>query len=253
MNCSRNKNLELYQSESNLEAYLSDYKLQPAEKILFQKYLPSPTNVLDLGCGGGRVALALHEAGHKVTAVDINGEIIERAAKRFPYINFRQGDACTLQFADNTFEAVVFSYNGLDYLRTNTERFCALREIERVLKPDGIFIFSLHNLDYLSLGPFAGGSLRLWLKYLFEYRKEESVQVVEIEYGGFNTFYTRTSEVKNILENAGFVLLDSKGNREHSKKAKIFEAITRKRFVYEPWIYYAAKATRSSKIVDNVK
>jgi SAM-dependent methyltransferase len=49
-------------------------------------------------------------------------------------------------FPDGTFDFVLFSYNGLDYLSPQ-DRLMALAEIKRVGKKGAYFLFSSHNLN----------------------------------------------------------------------------------------------------------
>ena len=68
--------------------------------------------------------------------------------RAYPQITVLHADARDLRmFRDETFDFALFSYNGIDYI-SHEGRLCALREIHRVLKPRGYFMFSAHNLDY---------------------------------------------------------------------------------------------------------
>jgi ubiquinone/menaquinone biosynthesis C-methylase UbiE len=49
-------------------------------------------------------------------------------------------------FENETFDFVMFSFNGLDYL-SHSDRLLALGEIRRVLKPAGLLLFSSHNAE----------------------------------------------------------------------------------------------------------
>ncbi len=75
--------------------------------------------------------------------------MIDAATALFPQIDFRTGDATSLELDSNTFEYVLFSYYSLDYISLESQRYRALAEIHRVVKPDGIFMFSSHNQWYL--------------------------------------------------------------------------------------------------------
>jgi SAM-dependent methyltransferase len=60
------------------------------------------------------------------------------ARRMFPRLEFREGDAQDLPFADGTFDRVLANFSLLHL--TNPERAC--REACRVLKPGGIFGFT---------------------------------------------------------------------------------------------------------------
>ncbi len=66
--------------------------------------------------------------------------------KKFPKLEFEVGSAADLSgFSSSSFDAVVMAFNGMDYVIPDKSRFRALQEIHRVLKPDGVLIFSSHN------------------------------------------------------------------------------------------------------------
>ena len=50
--------------------------------------------------------------------------------------------------ADNSYDFVLFSYNGIDHLEL-PERERALIEMKRVLRPGGLMAFSSHNANFL--------------------------------------------------------------------------------------------------------
>ena len=108
--------------------------------------------VLDLACGAGRTTFFLQQMGAKIIAVDIAENLILAARRDFPGIDFRVGDAESLEFDDNSFDAVLFSFNSLDCLYPKEKRRNSIHEIWRVLRPNGSFVFSHHNLAALFCG-----------------------------------------------------------------------------------------------------
>jgi len=67
--------------------------------------------ILDVGTGTGRAALYLARGGARVTAVDASEEMLavarQRAAEQLVDVDFRRGDAHTLEFGDRAFDVVV--------------------------------------------------------------------------------------------------------------------------------------------------
>jgi SAM-dependent methyltransferase len=95
-------------------------------------------SLLDVGCGPGYVSAVAEEKGAIPLGLDFSSEMIAVAKKMFPRIEFRQGDAQNLPFADASFDRVLASFALLHL--ADPERACA--EACRVLKPGGIFGFT---------------------------------------------------------------------------------------------------------------
>jgi demethylmenaquinone methyltransferase / 2-methoxy-6-polyprenyl-1,4-benzoquinol methylase len=93
----------------------------------------SGDRVLDACCGTGDLALAAQGAGGVVTGLDFSERMLERARAKSSEIEWVQGDALALPFADASFDAatVGFGVRNLDDLERG------LRELRRVLRPGG--------------------------------------------------------------------------------------------------------------------
>jgi ubiquinone/menaquinone biosynthesis C-methylase UbiE len=102
--------------------------------------------VLDIGIGGGRTVPLLTARTKEYVGIDFVPELVEAARRRFPGFDIRDGDARALEFPDASFDIVFFSINGIDAI-SHVDRATALREIRRVLKPSGTFLYSTHNYD----------------------------------------------------------------------------------------------------------
>ena len=109
---------------------------------------PQPGDVaLDLCCGSGDLAfmLAKKVGKGKVIGLDFATEQLEIAAKKQPYresLQWLEGDALDLPFADNYFDCATMGYG----LRNVTDIPQCLKEIYRVLKPEAnIAILDFHR------------------------------------------------------------------------------------------------------------
>ena len=92
--------------------------------------------VLDVAAGTGTSAAAYAKAGAAVTAFDFSAGMIATGRKRHPELEFMQGDAMAMPFADASFDAVTISYG----LRNINDPQAALREMWRVAKPGGALV-----------------------------------------------------------------------------------------------------------------
>lgn len=124
------------------------------EPLLFEEYAadiarrlaPRPgERLLELACGTGivtrRLAQTLPE-GATLTATDLNEAMLAVARESVgstPRIAYRQADACTLPFADASFDALVCQYGVMFF----PDKALAMREARRVLATGGRYIFNV--------------------------------------------------------------------------------------------------------------
>lgn len=88
--------------------------------------------LLDVCCGPGMLTQGAMQRGATAIGVDFP-DVIALARKRAPGVEFQAGDAQALQFADNSFDAVVCGY-GVMHVPDPEE---AMREMLRVVRPGG--------------------------------------------------------------------------------------------------------------------
>ena len=147
------KNLKTYKSQGIVQYYAQLQQLQPAEAVILEQLqdsLPS-MKMLDMGVGGGRTTKHLAKVVADYTGIDYSAEMISACQQRFSGSlnpdSFAVCDARDMScFPDNTFDFILFSFNGIDYIE-HCDRIQVLQEIQRVGKPGGYFCFSTHNLQ----------------------------------------------------------------------------------------------------------
>jgi demethylmenaquinone methyltransferase / 2-methoxy-6-polyprenyl-1,4-benzoquinol methylase len=128
--------------------------------------LPEGAHVLDVGCGTGDLSLELFEnTAAQVTGIDFCGPMLKFAKTKAPHVQFIEGDALRLPFAEASFDGLTIGFA----LRNLASVERGLSELRRVLKPDGIVailefsrpVFPLFEqfvrLYYRRLLPWIGG------------------------------------------------------------------------------------------------
>jgi ubiquinone/menaquinone biosynthesis C-methylase UbiE len=109
--------------------------------------------MLDIGVGGGRTSPYFMDQVREYIGIDYSEQMINVCKTRFSSnnknISFHLCDARSMPiFEDAYFDFILFSFNGIDSISFE-DRIKALREIKRLGKKGGFFIFSSHNLNYI--------------------------------------------------------------------------------------------------------
>ncbi len=141
---------EYFSDPRTIEHYVravANIGLWESEKVLIEKWLDRSEWTLDLGCGAGRIALGLWKMGFKrVEGADLSESMVAEASDiadcEAAAIVFRCEDATELSYAQECFDSVIFGFNGLMQIPGRENRRNAMREVWRVLKPGGRFIFT---------------------------------------------------------------------------------------------------------------
>jgi ubiquinone/menaquinone biosynthesis C-methylase UbiE len=155
---------------------------------------------LDAACGTGRYARYLCQRGHKVSAVDMSAEMIERARANTSGVEFRLATLEALPFPDQNFDLVMCGL-ALTHLPDISK---AISEIGRVLRFGGTAVIADHH----PMAGFLGGSALFQDKGRF-YRNVKSYVHAHSEY--VSAFVAAGLEIRECHEPLMTEELASKG------------------------------------------
>jgi SAM-dependent methyltransferase len=114
-----------------------------------------PQNVLDLGCGTGRVAIRLARLGHRVTGLDLDPSFLEETARRATAhgveVDTVAGDARAFDLG-RRFDLVLAAMQLVQLFDGSEERLSMLASAAAHLRPGGLFAGALMDLGEEPLG-----------------------------------------------------------------------------------------------------
>jgi ubiquinone/menaquinone biosynthesis C-methylase UbiE len=234
--------------------YRRSRQLFPTETVVLARYGEQlrDMDVLDLGIGGGRTTHFLAGKCGSYLGTDFSPSMVEVCRTAYadrPNSSFSVLDARHLDsIADGVYDAVIFSYNGIDCLSIE-DRGLAIKEIRRVLRPGGTFLFSSHNLNWLegvmnatgfSLSSVLAKGRRALIKryspHLSELAEQSHAVANDGAHGGMDQVYIRPAVQIDQLLGAGFrdVEVFSAGGRTQTSQ----EAAANR----DPWVHYFSTA-----------
>jgi ubiquinone/menaquinone biosynthesis C-methylase UbiE len=139
------------------------------------RFSPQGKKLLEIGCGVGRLSFSLVKRFGEVDALDISPQMIKRAIEyqeKFCALNvrFHVGSGKDLAGFGNEEFDFCFSYIVFQHIPSVNLIFDYVREMGRVLKPGGMFLFQVNGYRhlrlsgsrYVMLGVRDTGRLRKW-------------------------------------------------------------------------------------------
>ncbi|MEW6408142.1 MAG: class I SAM-dependent methyltransferase, partial [Patescibacteria group bacterium] len=189
--------------------------------------------IFDVGCGNGLFFELLKNKKVDYLGVDSSKKLILEARKKYPKAKFFIGDALNLKFSKNNFNSpwrrfdLIFSFAFLHHLPGEKMRQDFLKNIYRLLKPQGYFICTCWN-------SFAGRKMKYIRKYnklwrqgkskldyndsLVPWKDAKGKILAEIYYHRFGQ-----AEIKKLFESVGFKIVElfyeKNGKKSDVKKA----------------------------------
>jgi SAM-dependent methyltransferase len=126
------------------QAYLAPFRRWPAHHRQGMRYVRG--RVLDVGAGGGRVALHLQERGHDVVAVDISPGAIEACRRR----GVRDARVIPIEEVDESlgiFDTIVMYGNNLGLFASRAKAKRLLRRFARLTSDRGRIVAETRDVN----------------------------------------------------------------------------------------------------------
>ena len=190
--------MEYNQFAYHYDALMSDVNYSDWVRKLAE-YAFGQGQLLDVGCGTGKLSLLFRQAGFAVTGVDLSEDMLvvakEAAEVMQADVHFAQGDMRDLS-AFSDIDIVTINVDALNYLLTADDVRLVFEQVHNALKPGGLFMFDVHAAyklethwqDYL----YADASeLLTYIWHAESYEEVDDEQHLFYEVQHDLTFFTR--------------------------------------------------------------
>ena len=122
--------------------------IEEAEAVV-EKFLPlfdRAQPILDLACGNGRYLESFARRGYQVYGLDLSHYLLQMCLDSWGHAGeIFQGDMRRIPLADRSIGAVINMFTSFGYFSTDTDNLLVSKEVFRVLKQGGRFLFDFIN------------------------------------------------------------------------------------------------------------
>ena len=103
--------------------------------------------ILEVGCGTGHRGQFFKSKGYDYVGLDISEAMLKIARRKYPEIEFIQGDVRKLQLKEK-FDAVIFLGKGSVYLTTDDDVMAALKSMKKLIRK-GVIIIDGFDAEFI--------------------------------------------------------------------------------------------------------
>lgn len=201
------------------------YTLWP-ELFEFKKMTKAGEQILDLGCGNGRLLKLFKNLDIEYTGVDNSAQLLEQARTHFANQNFILADMNQLPFEDNAFDQI-YCIATLHHLPSTDLRNKAVQEAHRILKPGGHLFMTnwnlwqkkyFHLIVNYTLLKFIGKNKMDFKDILIPWTFQQTDEVFERYYHAFTN-----NELKNLAQKNNFNIIKQE-LADHSQQSSMGQA-----------------------------
>jgi ubiquinone/menaquinone biosynthesis C-methylase UbiE len=238
------------------DRWLEKTPLVQLDQEFVNEHLAGPTNgaterVADLGCGAGRVTLALARAGYSVLAVDLSQPMLDKvqvtvAAEELSVECLKSNLVHLDAISSDSYAHAVCLFSTIGMIRGAENRLAAVKEFHRILTPGGKLLLHAHQF-WWNLRQYGGPK---WMaQHLFDSLVLHKTELGDrfATYRGVPNFYLhsfRRRELRSLLWQAGFEIIQWRSLRGDSggylKAPAFFPALRT-----GGWLIYAQKPIRA--------
>ncbi len=220
-------NHDVYADNKELDNWIRRSGLLADEAYFIDKYIENRGRLIEAGTGGGRIALeiAKRNSDLEIVAFDFVEAMIKSAKMKSQIVDFRVDDASDLSsFEDESFDFAVYLQQIVSCVSVELISK-VLNESYRVLKKDGIILFSFLYFDGRKINPslsFIVNSLRIlrgekWQRQNLPWLKLAGKPNFKIfSKKQATTYWFELDEIKQILTDIGFTIMEVKTSKELS-------------------------------------
>jgi ubiquinone/menaquinone biosynthesis C-methylase UbiE len=193
------------------DPWLAGTPLVQLDQAFTEEQLPPPPGrIADLGCGAGRISLALARRGYQPLAIDLSQGMLEhvraKAEAEGLAIECRQENLVELGGIEpESCDGAVCLFSTLGMIRGADNRRKAVEGFHRIIKPGGVLVLHAHQF-WWSLRQHGG--MRWLARHLLDVvQNRTELGDRYATYRGVPNFYLhsfRRRELRSLLQNAGF-------------------------------------------------
>ena len=188
----------------------------------FSKFVSSDDRILDIGCGNGRLLDAIKKRRPAYIGLDVSKKLINIAKENYPNGNFQVFDGLTIPFPDDYFDKV-FAIRVLHHIPSKEFRQKFLKEIRRVLKPQGLLILTVWSWHSKDKRIFPSLAKVFCLKLLFPAKFDfgDSFISWQNKVKRYYHFFTKRG-LEKLVKNIGFKIKQSYLSPKKAKYLDIY-------------------------------